>query len=105
MNQGWVYSNIAAYELVCVCVCVCVRAPARVLLITLSCVRLSAAPWTPGRSLPGSSAEFSRQEYWNGLPFPNSGYLPNPGIELASLESPALAGRLFTTSAAWEALP
>ena len=27
---------------------------------------------------------FSRQEYWNGLPFPSSGDLPNPGIEPAS---------------------
>jgi len=27
---------------------------------------------------------FSRQEYWNGLPFPSSGDLSNPGIELGS---------------------
>ena len=25
--------------------------------------------------------EFSRQEYWNGLPFPPPGYLPDLGIE------------------------
>ena len=25
--------------------------------------------------------EFSRQEYWSGLPFPSPGDLPNPGIE------------------------
>ena len=25
--------------------------------------------------------EFSRQEYWSGLPFPFAGDLPNPGIE------------------------
>ena len=31
-------------------------------------------------------------------------HLPNPGMELASLKSPALAGRFFTTSATWEAL-
>ena len=37
---------------------------------------------------------FSRQEYWSGLPFPSPGDLPDPGIEL---ESPALAGRFFTT--------
>ena len=24
---------------------------------------------------------FSRQEYWNGLPFPSPGDLPDPGIE------------------------
>ena len=28
------------------------------------------------------SMEFSRQGYWNGLPFPTPGDLPNPGIEL-----------------------
>ena len=46
---------------------------------------------------------FSHQEYWSGLPFPPPRDLPNPGIELTSLMSPALAGRLFTTSATWEA--
>ena len=25
--------------------------------------------------------EFSRQEYWSGLPLPSPGNLPNPGIE------------------------
>ena len=30
------------------------------------------------------SMEFSRQEYWSGLPFPSSGDLPNPGIEVMS---------------------
>ena len=34
--------------------------------------------------------EFSRQEYWNRLPFPTPGNLPDPGIEPMSLESPAL---------------
>ena len=38
-----------------------------------------------------------RQEYWSGLPFPSPGDLPNPGIKLVSLASPALAGRFFTT--------
>ena len=36
---------------------------------------------------------FSRQEYWNGLPFPTLGDLPSPGIETLS---PALAGGFFT---------
>ena len=31
------------------------------------------------------------------------GDLPDPGIELTSLMSPALAGRFFTTSVTWEA--
>ena len=34
----------------------------------------------------------SWQEYWNGLPFPSLGDLPDPGTEPAS---PALAGRFF----------
>ena len=42
--------------------------------------------------------EFSRQEYWNGLPFPTPEDLPNPGIEPLSLASPALAGRFFTAA-------
>ena len=33
--------------------------------------------------------EFSRQEYWGGLPFPSPGDLPNPGIEPGP---PALQG-------------
>ena len=33
------------------------------------------------------SMEFSRQEYWNGLPWPPPGDLPNPGIKP---RSPAL---------------
>ena len=43
------------------------------------------------------SMGFSRQEDWSGLPFPSPGILPPPGIEPASLTSPALANRFFTT--------
>ena len=60
-------------------------------------------PWTVAHQAPLSMG-FSRQEYWNGLLFPPPGDLPDPGIEPASLTSPALAGRFFTTSAPWEAL-
>ena len=35
---------------------------------------------------------FSRQEYWSGLPCTSPGDLPDPGIELVSLASPALVG-------------
>ena len=49
------------------------------------------------------SMGFSRQEHWSGLPFPAPGDLPDPGIEPMFLESPALAGGFFTTSATWEA--
>ena len=44
---------------------------------------------------------FSRKEYWNGLLFPPSGNLPDPGIKLVSLVSPSLAGRFFTSSTTW----
>ena len=67
-----------------------------------SYVQLFATLWTVARHVLLSMG-FSRQEYWNGLPFPPPGDLPDPGMEPASLTSPALAGRLFTTSAAWEA--
>ena len=69
-----------------------------------SCSRvcLFATPWTVAhRAL--LSMEFSRQEYWSGVPFPSPGDLPDPGIEPTSLASPALAGRFFTTIATWEA--
>ena len=46
---------------------------------------------------------FPRQECWSGLPYPTPGDLLDPGIELVSLASPALAGRFFTT--AWPEKP
>ena len=46
---------------------------------------------------------FSRQEYWNELPFLSPGDLPDPAIEPMSLTSPALADSFFTTSTTWEA--
>ena len=36
-------------------------------------------PWTVARQA-SLSMGFSRQEYWNGLPFPSPGDLPNPGL-------------------------
>ena len=57
-----------------------------------------------GRGQAGSSVHgFSRREYWNGLPSPPPGDLPDPRIEPSSVTSPALAGRLFTTSTIPEA--
>ena len=53
---------------------------------SLSRVWLFATPWTAAHQAP-QSMEFSRQEYWSGLPFPFPGDLPNPGIEP---RSPAL---------------
>ena len=53
---------------------------------SLSRVRLFATPWTVAHQAP-PSMEFTRQEYWSGLPFPPPGDLPDPGIEP---ESPTL---------------
>ena len=54
---------------------------------------------------PGSSVlGFSRQEDWSGLTCPSPGDLLDQGIKPETPESPALAGGLFTTNAAWEAL-
>ena len=39
------------------------------------------------KSINPLSIEFSRQEFWSGLPFPTAGDLPNPGIKI---RSPAL---------------
>ena len=61
-----------------------------------------ATPWTIALQTPLSMG-FSRQEYWSGLPCPSPGDLPNPGLEVMSLTSPALGGRFFTTTATWEA--
>ena len=50
---------------------------------SLSHVELFATPWTVAHQAP-PSMEFSRQEYWSGLPFPSSGDLPDPGIKPGS---------------------
>ena len=49
-----------------------------VCLVAQSC--LTVTPWTIVHQAP-LSMEFSRQEYWNGLPFPSPGSLPDLGIE------------------------
>ena len=68
---------------------------------TLSHVQLFATLWTVLHQAPLSMG-FSRQEYWHRLPCPPPGDLTDPGIEAASLMSPALGGGFFTTSATWE---
>ena len=45
--------------------------------------------------------EFSRQQYWNGLPFSPPGEIPDPGIEPMSLRPPTLTGEFFITSTTW----
>ena len=60
--------------------------------IVLSLVRLFVAPWTwnfPGKNTGADYISYSKD-------------LPDPGIELSTLESPASAGRFFTTRVTWE---
>ena len=58
-------------------------------------LQLFGTPWTVACQAPPSMG-FPRQGYWSGLPFPPPGGLPDPGIEAASTQAPALAGRFFT---------
>ena len=74
-------------------------------LLAWSCVRALSGtqlcrtlcnPWTVAQQAP-LSIDFSRQEYWSGLPCPPPGDLPDSGIKPASPASPELADRFFTT--------
>ena len=49
----------------------------------LSHIQLFATPWTVTQQAP-ISMEFSRQEYWSGLPFPSPGDVPDPETEPTS---------------------
>ena len=71
-------------------------------LSCFSLVRLCVTLWTITHQGP-LFIGFSRQEYWSVLPYPPPGDPPDPGIELTSLQSHAVAGGFFTTSATWEA--
>ena len=64
------------------CVCVCV------------CVCISHLVMSNSLQSYGLSVEFSRQEYWSGLPFPSPGDLPDAGTEL---KSPALQADTLPT--------
>ena len=71
------------YIHVCVCICYLVAKSCPTLCDPMDC------------SLPGTSIHrFPKQEYWNGLPFPSPGDLPDPGIKPMS---PALVGKFSTT--------
>ena len=83
-------------------------APCTEVLTTGACVpscfsrvRFFPTLWTAGCQA-SLLMGFSRQEYWSKLLRPPPGDLPNPGMESASLTSPALAGGFFTASATGE---
>ena len=90
----WLYQVLFAALRIFTVACVC-------LLSRFSRVWLFATLWTLAHEAP-LSLEFSRQEYWSGLPWLPPGDLPVPGIRLESLVSPALAGKFFISSATWE---
>ena len=96
-SSHWMFviylSGVHSEESMVSCVCVCVCAHVQSIVLTL------ATPWTAAHQAP-LSMEFSRKEYWTGLPCPPPGDLSKPGIESASLTSPALAGWCFTSWAA-----
>ena len=73
------------------------------MLSHFSHVQLFETLWTVAGPAPLSMG-FSRQKYWNGLPWPPPGDLPKPGIEPAILMSPVMTSGFFTTSITWEAL-
>ena len=53
-------------------------------------------PWTIARQAP-RSMRFSRQEYWNGLPFPSPGDLARDRTHIS-----CIAGGFFTNRATWK---
>ena len=71
--DGWVCSLSSWSGLWCM----------KVKVKSLSRVRLFATPWTVAYQAP-QSMEFSRQEYWSGLPSPSPGDLPSSRIEPGS---------------------
>ena len=66
-------------------------------MCSLSRVWFFAIPWSVAHQAP-LSMRFSQQEYCSGVPCPPPRDRPNPGVKSASLMTPAMAGRLFTTS-------
>ena len=73
--------------------------------------KLFVTPWTVANQAPPSMG-FSRQEYWNGLPVPSPGDLPNTGIEPCSpalkansLSSESQGKPLFWEGGCWIPAP
>ena len=67
----------------------------------VSVVSDSTTPWTVACQAPLSMG-FSRQEYWNGLPFPSPGDPSHPGIESGSPAWILYQLRIFTREAPHE---
>ena len=71
---------LCAVKFVCVCVCVCVQ----MFTCAQSCLTLCKSMDYITCQAP-LSIEFSRQEYWSGLPFPSPQHVsyPNPRVHLS----------------------
>ena len=91
----WLICGEMVPSCLCVCVCVCVCAKS-----FQSC--LFATPWTVPCHVP-LSMEFSRPEYWNGLPCPPPGESSQPRDQTC-VSYICCLGRIFTTHTTWEAL-
>ena len=65
------------------------------LILLCACSVMSATPWTVAHQVP-LSMEVFRQEWHSRVPLPTPEDLPNPGIKLWSLVSPAFSGGFFT---------
>ena len=87
-SQGSRSSLLASGGTLCASVCVCIHVQ------SLNRVGLFATSRTVAHQAP-LSMEFSREEYWSGLPFHSPGALPFSEMEPTS---PALASGFFTTS-------
>ena len=93
--------DIIGAQLICnrvlsfACIAQWIGYPYTSVLSHFSRVWLFAALWTVARQLP-LSLGFSRQEYWDGLPFLPPGDLPNPGIQPASLQFSSVAQSCLT---------
>ena len=75
--------------------------PFKAMKVKVSHAVVSNSLWPQDCSPPGFSVWNSPGEYWSGLPFPSSGDLPNPGIEL---RSPTLQASSLMTKPAGKSL-
>ena len=73
------------------------------MLSHFSHIRLFVTPWNVAHQAPLSMGS-SRQEYWNGLPFPSPWNLPDRGIDKNITRASYVSYRFYTTSIIWKTL-
>ena len=99
MRCIYTYPSTYPCNSVCVCVRVCACVCAWACSVTQLCLTLCGP--MDCISLDSSVHRFSRQEYWSGLPFPSSGDLPFPGIDLGLLHSTQTLYQLSYQGKSW----